>query len=65
MTTKNSPIEILQAQAAKGKVISAFKEAWYPEYDTKAVPIMHDMIRKNASVPDTIKGLTGLYESLA
>ncbi len=55
---------ILQQQASKGKVISAFKETWYPEYDTKAVPILHDMIRKNANVPDTIKALTALYESL-
>lgn len=57
--------EILKQQAGKGKVINAFKESWYPEYDTKVVPIMHDMIRKKSTVPETIEAMTQLYTSVA
>ena len=57
-------VPILQEQAAKGKVISAFKESWYPEYDTKVVPIMHDMIRSKITPPEAIKAMTALYASL-
>lgn len=57
-------LQALRAQYQKAKVVGAFKENWYPEYDTKSVPILHDMIRKKNSVPDTIKALTELYASL-
>lgn len=58
-------VPVLRKQAEKGKALSAFKESWYPEYDTKSVPILHDMIRAKSSVPDTIRSLTDLYTSLA
>lgn len=55
----------LRAQYDKGKVSGAFKEQWYPEYDARSVTILHDMIRKNLSVAETIKALVALHKSLA
>jgi multiple sugar transport system substrate-binding protein len=57
-------LPLLQRQHAKGKGISAFKEAWFPEYDTRSVVILHDMIRKNKTVPVAIKELVQLQKSL-
>lgn len=58
-------LPLLRRQFEKGKVISAFKEAWYPEYDARAVPILHDMTRKTIAVGDAIKQLVELQRSLA
>ncbi|HEV7370717.1 ABC transporter substrate-binding protein [Arenibaculum sp.] len=58
-------LPLLRRQYEKGKVISAFKEAWYPEYDARSVPILHDMIRKSITVPEAIKSLVALQKSLA
>lgn len=58
-------LPMLRHAYEKGKVIGAFKESWYPEYDTRSVPILHDMIRKKTSVPDAIKQLVALQKSLA
>jgi ABC-type glycerol-3-phosphate transport system substrate-binding protein len=57
-------LEMLQKQAAKGKGINAFKEAWYTEYEAKSVPIMHDMIRKAKTVPNAMKELIALQKSV-
>ncbi|WP_448956267.1 ABC transporter substrate-binding protein [Labrys neptuniae] len=58
-------LSVLREQYKKAKVIGAFKEDWYPEYDTQSVAILHDMIRGGRKVPDAIKALTDLYKSLA
>jgi multiple sugar transport system substrate-binding protein len=58
-------LPLLRAQYDKGKVSGAFKEQWYPEYDARSVTILHDMIRKNLSVAETIKALVALHKSLA
>lgn len=58
-------LDMLQKQAAKGKGIGAFKEAWYTEYEAKSVPIMHDMIRKTKTVPNAMKELIALQKSVA
>ena len=57
-------LNALQTQFNKGKVSGAFKEQWYPEYDTKSVPILHDMIRKKLTVSDAIKQLVQLRKSI-
>jgi len=56
---------LLRKQYDKAKVIAAFKEPWYSEYDTKAVPIVHNMIRGSLTVPKGLKDLTSLQKSLA
>jgi multiple sugar transport system substrate-binding protein len=58
-------LPMLRKQYEKAKVIGAFKEEWYPEYDTRSVPILHDMIRKTMTVPAAIKALVQLQKSLA
>lgn len=58
-------LEMLRQQAAKGKGIRAFKEAWYTEYEAKSVPIMHDMVRKAKTVPVAMKELIALHKSLS
>lgn len=58
-------LKLLRKQYEKGKVIAAFKEPWYSEYDTKAVPIVHDMIRGNLTVAKGLKDLANLQKSLA
>ena len=50
---------------SKGKVIAAYKEPWYGEYDTKAVAIVHNMIRGVTPVPKGLKDLAALQKSLA
>lgn len=57
-------LSVLRDQYKKAKVIGAFKEDWYPEYDTQSVAILHDMIRGERKVPDTIRALADLYTSL-
>ena len=58
-------LKLLRQQYQKGKVIAAYKEPWYGEYDTKAVPIVHDMIRGSLTVPKALKDLVKLQKSLA
>ena len=57
-------LKLLRLQYEKGRAIAAYKEPWYGEYDTKAVPIVHDMIRGNLSVPAGLKELVKLQRSL-
>ena len=56
---------LLREQTRKGKVIAAYKEPWYAEYDTKALAIVHDIIRGGATVPKGLKQLASLQKSLA
>jgi len=58
-------LKMLRKQYDKAKVIGAFKEPWYSEYDTKAVPIVHNMIRGSLTVPKGLKDLVALQKSLA
>jgi hypothetical protein len=58
-------LKLLREQYKKGKVIAAYKEPWYGEYDTKAVPIVHDIIRGKLTVPQGLKDLVKLQRSLA
>ena len=58
-------LAMLRKQYDKAKVIGAFKEPWYSEYDTKAVPIVHNMIRGSLTVPKGLKDLVALQKSLA
>jgi ABC-type glycerol-3-phosphate transport system substrate-binding protein len=58
-------LKLLRQQSAKGKVIAAYKEPWYAEYDTKALAIVHDIIRGGATVPKGLKQLASLQKSLA
>jgi hypothetical protein len=46
-------------------VIAAYKEPWYGEYDTKAVAIVHNIIRGGTTVPKGLKELAALQKSLA
>jgi multiple sugar transport system substrate-binding protein len=57
-------LKLLREQYKKGKVIAAYKEPWYGEYDTKAVPIVHDMIRGNLTVAKGLKDMVKLQKSL-
>ncbi|MBI1847582.1 MAG: extracellular solute-binding protein [Candidatus Rokubacteria bacterium] len=57
-------LKLLRRQYEKGKVIAAYKEPWYGEYDTKAVPIVHDLIRGALTVPQGLKDLVKLQKSL-
>ena len=58
-------LALLRKQYEKGKVIAAYKEPWYGEYDTRAVPIVHGMIRGNTTVAKGLKDLVKLQKSLA
>jgi multiple sugar transport system substrate-binding protein len=58
-------LKLLRKQYEKGKVIAAYKEPWYGEYDAKAVPIVHNIIRGTATVPQGLKELVRLQKSLA
>jgi multiple sugar transport system substrate-binding protein len=58
-------LKLLRRQSANGKVIAAYKEPWYAEYDTKALAIVHDTIRGGATVPKGLKQLASLQKSLA
>ena len=55
---------LLRKQYDKAKVIGAFKEPWYSECDTKAVPIVHNMIRGSLTVSKGLKDLVALQKSL-
>jgi multiple sugar transport system substrate-binding protein len=57
-------LKLLRKQYEKGKVIAAYKEPWYSEYDVKAVPIVHNMIRGGTTVPQALKELVKLQKSL-
>ncbi len=58
-------LKLLRKQYEKGKVIAAYKEPWYSEYDVKAVPIVHDIIRGNLTAGQGLKELAKLQKSLA
>jgi multiple sugar transport system substrate-binding protein len=58
-------LKLLRRQYEKGKAIAAYKEPWYGEYDVKAVPIVHNIIRGQLTVPAGLKELTRLQKSLA
>jgi len=58
-------LKLLREQYKKGKVIAAYKEPWYGEYDTKAVAIVQNMIRGATPVPKGLKELVALQKSLA
>jgi hypothetical protein len=58
-------LKLLREQYKKGKVIGAYKEPWYAEYDTRALAIVHDIIRGGVTVPKGLKQLTSLHKSLA
>jgi multiple sugar transport system substrate-binding protein len=57
-------LKLLREQYKRGKVIAAYKEPWYGEYDTKAVPIVHNIIRGTTPVPKGLKDLAALQKSL-
>ncbi len=44
-------LKLLREQYKKGKIISAFKEPWYGEYDSKAIAIVHNIIRGTSRCP--------------
>jgi hypothetical protein len=58
-------LKLLKTQYTKGKVIAAYKEPWYGEYDTKAIPIVQNIIRGSLTVPQGLKDLAKLQKSLA
>src|SRR4030095_1876140 len=58
-------LKLLREQYTKGKVIAAYKEHWCAENDTRAVPIVHNMIRGATPVPKGLKDLASLQKSLA
>jgi multiple sugar transport system substrate-binding protein len=58
-------LALLRKQYERGRVIAAYKEPWYGEYDTKAVPIVHDLIRGRTTVAKGLKDLVKLQKSLA
>jgi len=57
-------LKLLRKQYEKGRVIAAYKEPWYSEYDVKAVPIVHNLIRGGMTVPQGLKELVKLQKSL-
>jgi multiple sugar transport system substrate-binding protein len=57
-------LKLLRAQYEKGKAIAAYKEPWYGEYDVKAVPVVHNIIRGASAVPRGLKELVRLQRSL-
>jgi len=58
-------LKMLREQYKKGRVIAAYKEPWYGEYDTKAVATVHNIIRGTTTVPKGLKDLVALQKSLA
>jgi ABC-type glycerol-3-phosphate transport system substrate-binding protein len=58
-------LKLLREQYTKGRTINAFKESWFSEYDTKAIAIVHNIIRGTSSVPKGLKELVALQKSLA
>jgi multiple sugar transport system substrate-binding protein len=57
-------LKLLRKQYEKGKAIAAYKEGWYGEYDVRAVPIVHNIIRGQLTVPAGLKELVKLQKSL-
>jgi len=58
-------LKLLREQYKKGKTIAAFKEPWYSEYDSKAIAIVHNIIRGASTVPKGLKELVALQRSVA
>src|SRR4029078_9236629 len=58
-------LKLLREQYKKGRTINAFKESWYSEYDTKAIAVVHNIIRGSSTVPKGLKELVALQKSLA
>jgi multiple sugar transport system substrate-binding protein len=58
-------LKLLREQYKKGRTINAFKEPWYGEYDSKAIAIVHNIIRGTSTVPKGLKDLVALQRSLA
>ncbi len=57
-------LKLLREQYKKGRTINAFKESWFSEYDTKCIPIVHNIIRGSSTVPKGLKELVALQKSL-
>jgi len=58
-------LKLLREQYKKGRTINAFKEPWFSEYDSKAIAIVHNLIRGTSTVPKGLKELAALQKSLA
>jgi len=58
-------LKLLREQYKKGRTINAFKESWFSEYDTKAIAVVHNIIRGSSTVPKGLKELVALQKSLA
>ena len=58
-------LKLLREQYKKGKTINAFKEPWFSEWDSKAIAIVHNIIRGTTTVPKGLKELAALQKSLA
>jgi hypothetical protein len=58
-------LKLLREQYKKGRTINAFKESWFSEYDTKAIAVVHNIIRGSSPVPKGLKELVALQKSLA
>jgi len=58
-------LKLLREQYKKGRSINAFKEPWFSEYDSKAIAVVHNIIRGTSTVPKGLKELAALQKSLA
>jgi multiple sugar transport system substrate-binding protein len=58
-------LKLLREQYKKGRTITAFKEPWYAEYDSKAIALVHNIIRGTSTVPKGLKDLAALQKSVA
>jgi multiple sugar transport system substrate-binding protein len=58
-------LKLLREQYKKGRTITAFKEPWYGEYDSKAIAVVHNIIRGTTTVPKGLKDLVALQKSVA
>jgi len=58
-------LKLLREQYKKGKTINAFKEPWFSEWDSKAIALVHNIIRGTSPVPKGLKELAALQKSLA
>src|SRR5438477_3382527 len=58
-------LKLLREQYKKGRPINAFKEPWFSEYDSKAIAVVHNIIRGTSTVPKGLKELATLQRSLA
>jgi multiple sugar transport system substrate-binding protein len=57
-------LKLLREQYKKGRPNNAFKEPWFSEWDSKAIAIVHNVIRGTSTVPKGLKELTALHKSL-